>query len=197
MSMVEIFTERDIRRRNHVEFIYAALKHMAEFGVERDLDVYKALINVLPKGKFIPVPGVFETKNVVDAIDDTWIVSGMSPDQTQLLHKHPYNKAIYIEGPFLIWLRSRTINYFTLRADPDVEFLKSLNSNTEDEDDVTKLRVPSFGQPPISSKNHVDYLLSWIRLFEANGNPVLSQIPVLFRFRSKISDKVKEIESNN
>uniref|UniRef100_D3TPK5 Evolutionarily conserved signaling intermediate in Toll pathway, mitochondrial n=1 Tax=Glossina morsitans morsitans TaxID=37546 RepID=D3TPK5_GLOMM len=320
MSMVEIFTERDIRRRNHVEFIYAAMKHMAEFGVERDLEVYKALINVLPKGKFIPrnifqaefmhypkqqqciidlleqmedlgvmpdyemeamllnvfgrsghplrkywrmmywmpkfknrspwplpnpVPdsaltmaklaiermctvdvrsriSVFETKNVVDAIDDTWIVSGMSPDQTQLLHKHPYNKAIYIEGPFLIWLRSRTINYFTLRADPDVEFLNSLNSNTEDEDDVTKLRVPFFGQPPISTKNQVgkvrsvhqqddgtifaicatgtstkDSLLSWIRLLEANGNPVLSQIPVLFRFRSKISDKVKEIEPSS
>uniref|UniRef100_A0A1B0BZR9 Evolutionarily conserved signaling intermediate in Toll pathway, mitochondrial n=1 Tax=Glossina palpalis gambiensis TaxID=67801 RepID=A0A1B0BZR9_9MUSC len=320
MNMVEIFTERDIRRRNHVEFIYAAMKHMAEFGVERDLDVYKALINVLPKGKFIPrnifqsefmhypkqqqciidlleqmedlgvmpdyemeamllnvfgrsghplrkywrmmywmpkfknlspwplpnpVPDsaltmaklaiermctvdvrsrvtVFETKNVLDAIDDTWIVSGMSPDQTQLLHKHPHNKAIYIEGPFLIWLRSKTINYFTLRADPDMEFLKSLNSNTEDEDDVTKLNVPFFGQPPISRKNQVgkvrsvhqqddgtifaicatgtstkDSLLSWIRLLEANGNPMLGQIPVLFRFRSKISDKVKEIESSS
>uniref|UniRef100_A0A1B0BJI3 ECSIT N-terminal domain-containing protein n=1 Tax=Glossina palpalis gambiensis TaxID=67801 RepID=A0A1B0BJI3_9MUSC len=41
--MVNIFSERDKRRRNHVEFIYAAMKHLAEFRVERNLDVYKAL----------------------------------------------------------------------------------------------------------------------------------------------------------
>uniref|UniRef100_A0A1A9VFN3 ECSIT N-terminal domain-containing protein n=1 Tax=Glossina austeni TaxID=7395 RepID=A0A1A9VFN3_GLOAU len=28
MNMLEIFTERDIRRRNHVGFIYAAIKHI-------------------------------------------------------------------------------------------------------------------------------------------------------------------------
>uniref|UniRef100_A0A1A9WPG9 Evolutionarily conserved signaling intermediate in Toll pathway, mitochondrial n=1 Tax=Glossina brevipalpis TaxID=37001 RepID=A0A1A9WPG9_9MUSC len=320
MRMVEIFTERDIRRRNHVEFIYAAMKHMEEFGVERDLEVYKALINVLPKGKFIPrnvfqsefmhypkqqqcivdlleqmedlgvmpdyemeamllnvfgrtghplrkywrmmywmpkfknlspwplpnpVPDntltmaklaiermctvdvrsritIYETKNVTDAIDDTWIVSGMSPNQAELLNKHPYNKAIYIEGPFLIWLRNRNINYFTLRADPDIEFLKTLDKNTEDEDDVTNLKIPFFEKPPISCKNQIgkvrsihqqddgtifaicatgtstkDSLLSWIRLLEDNGNPALAQIPVLFRFRSKIGEKAKQIESSN
>lgn len=232
LSMVSIFAERDVHRRNHVEFIYAAMKHMAEFGVEHDLEVYKALINVMPKGKMIPknifqaefmhypkqqqciidlleqmedlgvmpdyemeamllnifgrqghplrkywrmmywmpkfknaspwplpnpVPddtllvaklavermctvdsrsqiSVYDTKDVKDAIDETWIVSGMSPDQAQLLKEHPRNKALYIEGPFLIWLRNRTINYFTLRADPDVEFLKSLYSQEEDDD---------------------------------------------------------------
>lgn len=54
ISMVHIFVERDKHRRNHVEFIYAALKHMREFGVERDLSVYKELIDIMPKGKFIP-----------------------------------------------------------------------------------------------------------------------------------------------
>lgn len=232
LSMVNIFIDRDVHRRNHVEFIYAAMKHMAEFGVEHDLDVYKALINVMPKGKMIPknifqaefmhypkqqqciidlleqmedlgvmpdyemeamllnifgrqghplrkywrmmywmpkfknlspwplpnpVPddtltiaklavermctvdvrsqvSIFETKEVKDALDETWIVSGMSPDQAQLLKNHPRNKALYIEGPFLIWLRNRSIHYFTLRADPDLEFLKTLNSDDHDED---------------------------------------------------------------
>lgn len=232
LNMVGIFTERDVRRRNHVEFIYAAMKHMSEFGVEHDLEVYKALINVMPKGKMIPknlfqaefmhypkqqqciidlleqmedlgvmpdyemeamllnifgrqghplrkywrmmywmpkfknlspwplpnpVPDdtltvaklavermctvdarsqvtIFETKDIKDALEDTWIVSGMSPDQADLLKDHPRNKALYIEGPFLIWLRNRSINYFTLRADPDVEFFKSLNNQLEDDD---------------------------------------------------------------
>lgn len=43
-----------MRRRGHVEFIYAALRHMEEFGVHKDLEVYKSLIDVLPKGRFIP-----------------------------------------------------------------------------------------------------------------------------------------------
>lgn len=55
LDMVRIFENRtDKNRRNHVEFIYAALKNMHHFGVHKDLAVYKALINVMPKGKFIP-----------------------------------------------------------------------------------------------------------------------------------------------
>lgn len=54
LDMVHIFEGRDIHRRGHVEFIYAAMRNMEEFGVNKDLEVYKALIDVLPKGKFIP-----------------------------------------------------------------------------------------------------------------------------------------------
>lgn len=54
IRMVKLFETRDVHRRNHVEFIYAALKNMREYGVHRDLAVYKALIDVMPKGKFIP-----------------------------------------------------------------------------------------------------------------------------------------------
>lgn len=54
LNMVQIFETKSIHRRNHVEFIYAALRNMEHFGVHQDLEIYKSLINVLPKGKFIP-----------------------------------------------------------------------------------------------------------------------------------------------
>ncbi|XP_026750188.1 evolutionarily conserved signaling intermediate in Toll pathway, mitochondrial [Galleria mellonella] len=54
LEVIKIFEGRDKRRRGHVEFIYAALARMKEFGVQKDLEVYKALVDVLPKGKFIP-----------------------------------------------------------------------------------------------------------------------------------------------
>ncbi|KAF5294853.1 hypothetical protein FQA39_LY00337 [Lamprigera yunnana] len=54
LEMINIYTNRDVHRRGHVEFIYSALRNMKEFNVEKDLEVYKALIDVLPKGKFIP-----------------------------------------------------------------------------------------------------------------------------------------------
>lgn len=55
LEVIKMFEDQDTRRRGHVEFIYAALSRMNEFGVQKDLEVYKALVDVLPKGKFIPV----------------------------------------------------------------------------------------------------------------------------------------------
>ncbi|XP_034532479.1 evolutionarily conserved signaling intermediate in Toll pathway, mitochondrial [Notolabrus celidotus] len=53
-KVVDVFIKRDIRRRGHVEFIYAALTKMPEFGVERDLAVYNKLLDVFPKEVFVP-----------------------------------------------------------------------------------------------------------------------------------------------
>lgn len=53
-KVVDVFLKRDKRRRGHVEFIYAALKKMPEFGVERDLAVYNKLLDVFPKEVFVP-----------------------------------------------------------------------------------------------------------------------------------------------
>lgn len=54
LEVIHMFEGNDTRRRGHVEFIYAAMRRMKEFGVQKDLEVYKALVDVLPKGKFIP-----------------------------------------------------------------------------------------------------------------------------------------------
>lgn len=51
---VDVFSKRGIWRRGHVEFIYAALKKVPEFGVERDLTVYNKLLDVFPKEVFVP-----------------------------------------------------------------------------------------------------------------------------------------------
>ncbi|XP_068443988.1 evolutionarily conserved signaling intermediate in Toll pathway, mitochondrial [Clinocottus analis] len=53
-KVVDVFIKGDVRRRGHVEFIYAALKKMPEFGVERDLAVYNKLLEVFPKEVFVP-----------------------------------------------------------------------------------------------------------------------------------------------
>ncbi|KAM8881193.1 evolutionarily conserved signaling intermediate in Toll pathway, mitochondrial [Synchiropus picturatus] len=53
-KVIEVFNKRDVRRRGHVEFIYAALKKMPEYGVERDVAVYNKLLDVFPKEVFVP-----------------------------------------------------------------------------------------------------------------------------------------------
>jgi evolutionarily conserved signaling intermediate in Toll pathway len=54
LEMIDIYIDKAPHRRNHVEFIYAALKNMEQYGVIKDLEIYKKLIDVMPKGKFIP-----------------------------------------------------------------------------------------------------------------------------------------------
>lgn len=61
IEAVKMFEKQDNRRRGHVEFIYAALSRMKEFGVHKDLESYKALVEVLPKGKFIPT-NIFQSE---------------------------------------------------------------------------------------------------------------------------------------
>ncbi|XP_058811693.1 evolutionarily conserved signaling intermediate in Toll pathway, mitochondrial [Topomyia yanbarensis] len=319
IDMVRVFEGRNVHRRNHVEFIYAALKHMEEFGVNKDLEVYKALINVMPKGKFIPtnifqaefmhyprqqqviidlleqmedngvipdyemesmllnvfgkkghpvrkywrmmywmpkfknlspwplpnpVPddslelakmavermcsvdllsqiSLFDSKDVPDALDHTWIISGQSSEQSELLARHK-QKPVFIEGPFLIWLRNRSINYFLLKSESN----PPPSQSDEDLDDVRRLEVPFVGigmtYSAASPKNKLahkrsvheqddgtifaicctgtstkDSLLSWVRLLEKNGNPCLEQLPVLFKFTSPIPDQLKVAASSD
>lgn len=61
-----------------------------------------------------------QTKDVEDSIDDTWIVSGQSPSQAELIEKHKESLPLYVEGSFRVWLKRQSVNYFILRADPDL-----------------------------------------------------------------------------
>ncbi len=51
---VGLFLYRNAQRRGHVEFIRAALRSRQEYGVHKDLEVYKRLLDIFPKGKMVP-----------------------------------------------------------------------------------------------------------------------------------------------
>lgn len=215
LEILRQYKHNNDMRRGHVEFIQVALKYMDEFGVNRDLATYKSLLDVLPKGKFIPrnyfqglfmhypkqqfvtidllskmehncvIPDVemqdmllnifgmhalplkkfwrmmywmpkvanlnpwpcprpapkdprvlarlamskissvdvqtkitdFETKDVEDAIEDTWVVSAMSSLQEELLRMQPHNVPIFVEGPYTVWVADQCIDYFILKGE--------------------------------------------------------------------------------
>lgn len=77
---------------------------------------------------------VLDTDSVEDSLDKTWIVSGQSPEQMNLLAKHSASSPLKVEGPFAIWLRNRSINYFTLvgDAEPDENFEEEEDEDGED-----------------------------------------------------------------
>lgn len=80
------------------ELALLAIKRISSIDVESEVKVYK-------------------TKDLEESTEDTWIVSGQSPDQKTLIANHPDNIPIYIEGGFRIWLRKQSIIYFILRTE--------------------------------------------------------------------------------
>ncbi|XP_071528590.1 evolutionarily conserved signaling intermediate in Toll pathway, mitochondrial [Panulirus ornatus] len=315
LAACDVFKDKGPHLRGHVEFIYAALKHMEEFGVDKDLEVYKKLLDLMPKGKMIPtnffqvefmhypkqqqcaidcleqmemngvlpdtemedilrnafgkyshplrkygrmmywmpkfknaspwhlpsiVPSdafelakmavsrmctvdptsaisVFKTSDVDDAIEDTWIVSGQSPIQQELVEKHPLDEPIKVEGPFRIFLRDKCVGYFILRADArphpppmkrqeidDVGSLKLwFTGEIEPEEDKFMIQPPSVHEQEdgtilaicATGTSNRDSLLSWIRLLEKT-NPNLANIPVLFTQTSPIGEVITVEQQN-
>ncbi|CAD5225958.1 unnamed protein product [Bursaphelenchus xylophilus] len=52
LAAIDMFKKQSRGERGHVEFITSALKHMKDYNLHKDLEVYKALLNVFPPGKF-------------------------------------------------------------------------------------------------------------------------------------------------
>jgi len=60
----------------------------------------------------------FQASELEDSVDETWIVSGQSPEQQALIERHPADRPVYVEGAFRVWIQRVCINYFILRAEP-------------------------------------------------------------------------------
>lgn len=302
LQMINIYMDKEhVYRRGHVEFIYAALKHMKDFGVQGDLEVYRTLIDVLPKGKFVaqnliqaefmhypkqqqciidlltqmeenhvlpdfdmedqlvaifgrrafpvrrywrmmywmpkwryaspfPLPDplpqdtyeltklaierisnvdptnqvtVYQTVDIKDSVDDTWIISAQSVSQKRLLSENSAKIPVFVEGPFTVFLRGNYINYFILRGQA-----RAFDDTLENPDNVENIKAQFFNfKPPIQNLIKVmpsvheqedgviyslcatgtsskDSLLSWIRHLELDGNPILATLPIVFTLKS-------------
>ena len=310
---IDIFTDKDTRRRGSVEFIYAAMRNMEAFGVHRDLGSYKKLLDVFPKGKMIPenrlqgdffhypkqqqcattllqkmeinkvIPDeemgnillnvfgkyatpykrycrmmywmpkfknlspfplpddmpndalelaklaikqitsvdpvtklqIIDTEEVPDSNDKTWVVSGQSFNQQDLLADLKAGTALYVEGAFRVWLKENQVSYFILRGPPrpaappppvDNDELKIISRwmdgekspagtvvkepTVHEQEDGTILAVCATGS---SSR---DSLLSWIRVLETT-NPNLEHMAVLFTLTSPLGPVIPVKDETN
>ncbi|KAL2717232.1 hypothetical protein V1478_012932 [Vespula squamosa] len=292
--------EQEKYKRGQLEFIKLALKYMEVYGIHKDLEAYKALLNIFPKGPYIPknyfnavfryypkhqdvatdvlqqmednrvipdeelenillntfgkharplkklwrmlywmpkfvnlnpwpvpnpiptdpkilariaiqkissidvtaVTSEFETKDIKESIEDTWIISAISPIQKNLLVQHlklRKDMPMYVEGPFKIWVANQSVDYFILRADP----IKS-TYEYENPDDVSKIKIPFWKTNEIvvaptvheqedgvyfavcaTGTSSKDSAISWIRYLQKD-NPVLEKIPILIKLTSSV-----------
>lgn len=75
------------------------------------------------------------------------------------------------------------LNAFGKKKEKQLRDKIALKRSIHQQDDGTIYAICATGT---STK---DSLLSWIRLLETHGNPVLAEIPVLFKFKSNVNDK--------
>jgi len=310
---IDIFTDKDTRRRGSVEFIYAAMRNMEAFGVHRDLVSYKKLLDVFPKGKMIPenrlqgdffhypkqqecatsllhkmernkvIPDeelgdlllnifgkygtpykrycrmmywmpkfknlspfplpdempddalelaklaikqitsvdpitklkVIDTEEVPDSNDKTWVVSGQSFNQQDLLENLKSGTALYVEGAFRVWLKENQVSYFILRGPPvpappppsvDNDELNIITRWMDGEKSPagTVVKVPSVHEQEdgtilavcATGSSSRDSLLSWIRVLE-QSNPNLANMAVLFTLTSPLGPVIPIKEETN
>ncbi|XP_011503253.1 PREDICTED: evolutionarily conserved signaling intermediate in Toll pathway, mitochondrial [Ceratosolen solmsi marchali] len=309
LECLRIYKSHISIRSDSVIFITIALKYMKEFGVHKDLNVYKMLLDIFPKGTMIPrnmfqsmfmhypkhqycavdileqmenngvipdpemesmllnifgrhgiptekywkmmywlpkfknlnpwpvpkpIPDdvlelaklamikissvdvrssitVYDTIEIENSIEETWIVSAIAPKQSELLIQHNKKIPIYVEGPFRIYVAIKAVDYFVLKTKPPI-----CRKYPEYEPDaVDKIQNPYLSRkskdiilPPsvheqvdatifaicaTGTSSH-DSLLSWIRFLQ-NENPVLAEIPIVFTLKTSSNEKLF-IESN-
>lgn len=91
--------------------------------------------------------------------EDTWFATAQSETQVELLKKHPKKEPIYVEGPYVTYVRSKQIEYFIMKSDPlavTLDKIKKLNSI--DLDDVKNM--PNMFDNPFGKTTTTDKLVS-------------------------------------
>lgn len=61
------------------------------------------------------------TKDIPNDQEDTWIAWGQSTKQKLLLRKHDKSIPLYAEGPFLMWMKDKKVEYFVLKTDENLK----------------------------------------------------------------------------
>ncbi|XP_005091035.1 evolutionarily conserved signaling intermediate in Toll pathway, mitochondrial [Aplysia californica] len=150
--------------------------------------------------------------------EDTFVASAQSPTQQELLRKHKSEQPVFVEGPYPVYLRTHRLQYFLLRAEPNINALmKQMQLEKEAENDENLFEWTNFFeeedcrelQPVLSVHEQEDStvlalavtgsssktsLVSWVRLLQ-RSNPSLARTPVLFKLLS--SDRELEVIGDN
>lgn len=82
------------------------------------------------------INSVFQSCDVDNVLDDTFIASAQSVAQRNLIAGHPTGVPLYVEGGFNTWLRDKCLTYFVLKAeqsDKHKKYTEELNTESKEE----------------------------------------------------------------
>ena len=155
---------------------------------------------------------IIDTNQIADSNDKSWIVSGQSYNQKDILAGLNEGTPLYVEGAFRVWLRETQVSYFILRG-PPVPPPPEVNTDNDDFSAMslwvsgekskagTVMKEPSVHEQVdgtilaicATGTSSRDSLLSWIRRLE-ESNPNLSKLAVLFTLSSPLGPVIPVTE---
>lgn len=104
-----------------IDFIYGALKKLKEFGLHKDINAYKALMDIFPKGKMVPENslqrGLFyyykyqwAAIEILDAMDENYLMPDEEMVQLVIAIFGEYSKPIAKLGRMIYWYSKARYN---------------------------------------------------------------------------------------
>ncbi|XP_068130380.1 evolutionarily conserved signaling intermediate in Toll pathway, mitochondrial [Hyperolius riggenbachi] len=132
--------------------------------------------------------------------EHTHLVGIQSPDQVSLLAHHDTSFPVLVEGPFPLWLKKTCVHYYVLRAEPsackvetEVDPERSLYYPIKLDMDLDRDLIDDYSfeteeveEGPVYAMcmaGDEKLLIRWIQELQKT-NPVLGEVPVLFRLSS-------------
>ncbi|XP_066449742.1 evolutionarily conserved signaling intermediate in Toll pathway, mitochondrial isoform X2 [Eleutherodactylus coqui] len=153
-----------------------------------------------------------EVRDDGTVLEHAHLVGIQSPDQMCLLADHDPEHPVIVEGPFPLWLRKTCVYYYVLRAEPTAKIKEELDPERcfyyplqlsldleRDLGDDLSFDVDEVEEGPVyamcmTGSGDEKTLGKWIQCLQET-NPVLGQLPVLFRLTSgpqEVSPPVQE-----
>ncbi|CAD5116895.1 unnamed protein product [Dimorphilus gyrociliatus] len=154
---------------------------------------------------------IFETSELDNAIDKTFVASAQSWRQRELIESHDAKKPLFVEGGYTIWLRDNKLQYFKLwsEANPNVpkhvfpeDLRKKYNEKNLfnfktifDDEREHSLTTPNVMHQQadgtvlglcITGTGSKESLVSWVTFLQKT-NKKLADIPVIFTLKSPTS----------
>lgn len=80
--------------------------------------------------------------DIEESLDKTWIISGQSLEQREMIARLPQSEALYVEGAFRVWVGQAQVNYFILRGTP----VPRPAPREGHEDDLSQIKNWAIGQ---------------------------------------------------
>ncbi|XP_063787307.1 evolutionarily conserved signaling intermediate in Toll pathway, mitochondrial isoform X2 [Pseudophryne corroboree] len=138
-------------------------------------------------------------------LEHVHLVGIQSPNQVSLLAEHDRSYPVIVEGPFPLWLKKTCVYYFVLRGDPEAKKKEELDPERcfyyplqldldleRDLGDEHTFNVDEVEEGPVyamcmTGSGNEKSLLKWIQGLEET-NPILAQLPVLFRLTSGLQE---------
>ena len=153
------FVARDKHRRTHLKFVGTALEKVDEFGLQKDIQIYKDMLDLFPKGRFVNrtlfdalwprrTPQMELALKILQKMED----EGIRPDD----EVHEILLQIFGRASYPLQKCRRMVYWFDRYENIDPYRLKSMPSNAVE---LSKVALKQMDKDGTISEHKVTFII--------------------------------------